>query len=227
MQYMGSKNKLAKLLLPIILRNRKPGQLYYEPFVGGANMIDKVDGPRWANDSNYYLIQMWRALQRGWKPPTTVTKEQYDNIRKNIDKYDPALVAFVGFLCSFGGKWFGGYAKNSKGDNYALRGANVLLKQIQNLKDVQFFNKSYDEVRLEEKCIIYCDPPYSNTTKYKDGFDHGKFWQWCREMKLQGHDIYISEYTAPEDFILLKTITYKTKLNKNQDSVRVEKLYTL
>lgn len=36
MKYMGSKARHAKELLPIILANRKQGQWYVEPFVGGA-----------------------------------------------------------------------------------------------------------------------------------------------------------------------------------------------
>ena len=46
MKYMGSKARIAKYILPIILKDRKEGQCYVEPFVGGANMIDKVDGQR-------------------------------------------------------------------------------------------------------------------------------------------------------------------------------------
>lgn len=46
MKYMGSKARHAKELLPIILANRTEGQWYVEPFVGGANMIDKVNGNR-------------------------------------------------------------------------------------------------------------------------------------------------------------------------------------
>ena len=44
MKYMGSKNRIAKHILPIILKDRKENQYYVEPFVGGANMIDKVQG---------------------------------------------------------------------------------------------------------------------------------------------------------------------------------------
>jgi DNA adenine methylase len=41
MKYMGSKNRIAKYILPIMLKER--GQrIWVEPFVGGANMIDKV-----------------------------------------------------------------------------------------------------------------------------------------------------------------------------------------
>ena len=46
MKYMGSKARHAKEMLPIILKDRKEGQWYVEPFVGGCNMIDKVNGNR-------------------------------------------------------------------------------------------------------------------------------------------------------------------------------------
>lgn len=65
MKYMGSKNRLAKHLLPIILKGRKPNQWYVEPFVGGCNMIDKVKGLRLGSDVNGYLIALAKALQGG------------------------------------------------------------------------------------------------------------------------------------------------------------------
>ena len=43
MRYVGSKNKLSKDLVPIIqsyIKSDTKG--YLEPFVGGANMIDKI-----------------------------------------------------------------------------------------------------------------------------------------------------------------------------------------
>lgn len=44
MWYMGSKNRLSKYLVPIIesyINEKTEG--YIEPFVGGANIIDKVN----------------------------------------------------------------------------------------------------------------------------------------------------------------------------------------
>ena len=44
MKYMGSKNRLSKELVPIInsyITEDTKG--YIEPFVGGANVIDKID----------------------------------------------------------------------------------------------------------------------------------------------------------------------------------------
>ena len=64
MKYMGSKTRIANEILPIILKNRKPYQYYVEPFCGGCNIIDKVDGNRIASDKNHYLIEMWKGFNR-------------------------------------------------------------------------------------------------------------------------------------------------------------------
>ena len=83
MQYLGSKNTLAKKLLPIILKNKSVDQWYVEPFVGGANMIDKVTGKRLSCDSHYYLIALLKAIQKGWAPPQTISKADYYDIKNN------------------------------------------------------------------------------------------------------------------------------------------------
>ena len=61
MKYMGSKNRIANEILPIILKDRTENQWYVEPFCGGCNLIDKVDGNRIANDKNKYIIAMWKG----------------------------------------------------------------------------------------------------------------------------------------------------------------------
>lgn len=227
MQYLGSKNKLSKELLEVFKDYLKEGHTYYEPFVGGANMIDKIKGhKRIGSDYNSFLIAMWKALQNGWQPPENISKEEYKQIRANISKFDKELVCFVGYLCSFGGKWFGGYASNSKGDNYCARGKRVLLKQIENLKDVKFIWSDYKDLELEPNSFIYCDPPYENTTKYKDEFDHKEFWQWVRDKTKDGHTILVSEYNAPNDFKCIWEKKVKTVLNKNnQNDFRLERLF--
>ena len=148
MQYMGSKSKIAKYILPIMFAERYHNQIWVEPFVGGANIIDKVDGRRIGNDIHEPLIALFKALQRGWIPPTNVNREMYYNIKNNQEKYDKALVGFVGFLCSFGGKWWSGYAFNKRGTNYAERGSRVLVKQISNLHGVDFRCGSYLDLEI-------------------------------------------------------------------------------
>ena len=61
-KYMGSKRRIAKDILPIILKARKEGQYFYDLFVGGGNLLEKVDGNRVANDNNEYLIELFKHM---------------------------------------------------------------------------------------------------------------------------------------------------------------------
>lgn len=113
MKYMGSKARLSKKFATLFNRiiQEKDIKTYVEPFVGGANMIDKVECEnRVGIDYNEYLISMWNALQKGWEIPREITKEEYDKIKNNMDSYPKELVATVGFCASYNAKWFGGYA---------------------------------------------------------------------------------------------------------------------
>ena len=96
MKYMGSKNRIAKYILPIILKDRKDGQWYVEPFVGGANIIDKVDGNRIGADNNKYLIALFKEMQTQipFTPPHIGEKE-YKQIQNNIDLHHDWLVGYV------------------------------------------------------------------------------------------------------------------------------------
>jgi len=110
---MGSKRRIAKDILPIILKNRMPEQFYVEPFCGGCNMIELVEGKRIANDYNEYVAEMWNALiNRNWQPPTEITEEQYNDIKANKEQYPKELVGFTGIAVTFGSTWFGTYARN-------------------------------------------------------------------------------------------------------------------
>ena len=207
MKYMGSKNRIAKYLLPIILKDRKEGQWYVEPFVGGCNMIDKVKGYRRGNDSNEYLIDFFVALQYGWIPPTHVTKEQYSYVRNNMDE-NKALTFWVGVGCSYSGKWFGGYAGKTKTKigtvrDYQAEAIDNINAQLEHLKGVVFTASSYDCMDIPLNSIIYCDPPYENSTSYKNKFDHAHFWEWVRTKSKDGHRVFVSEYNAPSDFICI------------------------
>tara|TARA_R110002111_G_scaffold261012_1_gene333226 strand:+ start:342 stop:1037 length:696 start_codon:yes stop_codon:yes gene_type:complete len=198
---MGSKARFAKDLLPIILKDRQPNQVYLEPFAGGMNMIDKVEGIRIANDQHQELMAMWQALiNDNWNPPELVSEEDYKHIKYNQDQYPKHLVGYVGFN-SFGGKWFAGYRRDKEGkrDYWGEHYRNI-TKQVPKLEGLQLSCKSYLELEIPKNSIIYCDPPYASTTKYRDGFDHDQFWEWCRQQSKDGHQVFISEYNAPDDF---------------------------
>ena len=58
----------------------------------------------------------------------------------------------------------------------------------------------YRELCFDEPGIIYCDPPYKDTTDhgedYAEPFCHDEFYSWCETQKLP---VYISEYQMPEE----------------------------
>lgn len=230
MKYMGSKNKYAKILLPIILKDRKEEQYYVEPFCGGCGLLKYVEGNRIASDNNFYLIETFKALQNGWIMPEEVTEELYRDIKNNLDDYPPHLAGYVGFQLSYGAKWFGGYRRDKIGKrNYSMEAYRNVEKDIPLIQGVDFFYLSYDELVIPDNSIIYCDPPYANTTKYKTGdFDHDKFWEWCRNMTKKGHTVYISEYTAPDDFKVVWEKEVNNTLDKNTGSKKgTEKLFVM
>lgn len=203
MKYMGSKNRIAKEILPIILKDRKENQYYIEPFVGGANIIDKVDGNKIGADTNRYLIALYKKLQDGWIPPKNVTKEEFLDMKNNPEKYEEHLLGYVGFQLSFGAMWFSSYRRDNQGKrNYSLEAYNNVMKQLKDIKDVIFFWCSYEQIDYPANSIIYCDPPYKDTAGYDavDSFDHDKFWNWVRNMTNAGHKVFVSEYNAPDDF---------------------------
>lgn len=235
MKYMGSKNRIAKDILPIILHGRKPEQWYVEPFVGGANMIDKVTGSRIGSDINGYLIAALQLISSFPEClPDVVTEADYQKLKLNPET-DKAVAGFVGFSMSFGAKWFGGYRRDKKGqggclvnaENQTRRAKQSAEKQSPLLRGVDFRVSGYQDLEIPPNSIIYCDPPYRGTTGYKDKFDHDAFWQWCRNKYDEGHTIYISEYSAPEDFICVWQKEIISSLdNRSKANTAIEKLYT-
>lgn len=223
MKYMGSKARFHKELLSIILDNRKENQYYVEPFAGGMNMISEVIGNRIANDIHYYLIEMWKELVSGWIPKK-YSREEHKEIRLNKNHFPLHVVGYVGFCCSYSGVYFGGYAGETKTKentirDYQTESLNNILKQVPKLQNVIFQNKNYYELEIPQNSIIYCDPPYENTSNYKtDKFNHIQFWEWCRNKSKEGHSVYISEYNAPDDFECIWSKQVKSSLSANGKS---------
>ena len=238
MKYMGSKNRLSKELAPIIQSYVDKGcNGYLEPFVGGANMIDKIKcNKRCGCDNHKYLIALLKQISLQWIPPKEISEELYNDVRLNKDKYDDFLVGFIGFCCSFGSKFFGGYARGKKSSgitsrNYAEESYRNLIKQAPNLKDIIFECRSFETINPNiSNFVIYCDPPYRGTTKYKtEDFPYEEFYDWCRKMS-KNNIVLISEYNMPSDFECiwsketLANFDSNRKVNDDKNK-RVEKLF--
>lgn len=232
MKYMGSKSRYAKYLLPIMLAGRKDGQWWVEPFVGGGNMIDKVNGLRLGSDSDRYVIDALRDIRDNIsllpKDSTEFTEHDYSLLRHN----DNIFKGYLGYALSYAGKWLGGWRRGNATDgstrDYVKEAYNNAVKQHPKLQGIRLLCDSYDELDIPSNSIIYCDPPYNNTTKYKGGFDSDKFWYWCRSMSSKGHTVFVSEYNAPDDFECIWSKQVASSLTKDTGSKKsVEKLFKI
>lgn len=235
MKYVGSKNRLSKQLAPIIqsyidgMGDKCNG--YWEPFVGGANMIDKIKcKDKYGTDKHKYLIALLRHVQQTVDDlPNTITEDEYKAVNANPDNYPDWYVGLVGF-CSFGGKWWGGYPRSFKNDGITPRDMpneiiRNLKKQAPNLKGIEFYCSNYLD-QYTDGMVIYCDPPYRDTTKYATGnFDYEKFYRWCKDM-AKNNIVLISEYWMPDDgFECIWKGNLKCTLDKASQTDRVERLH--
>ena len=98
-----------------------------------------------------------------------------------------------------------------------------MLKQAPYIKDVSFVTMDFKNLCIKD-ALIYCDPPYQNTTGYKDTFNHSEYWEWVRKMSKR-NIVLCSEYTAPDDFTCIYEKQLTTTLDKNSRSKAVERLF--
>ena len=236
MKYMGSKARIKNEILPLMLKNRTENQYFVDLMGGGMNLIDSVNGNRIANDLNFYLIEMWKELLKGWKPKKFYSREFYQEVKNNKEKFPPYLVGWIGFNCSYSGMFFNGFAgvvetKIGTKRNYQEEALKNVMKQIESLKGIKFENKNYYEVEIPKKSIVYFDPPYKNTTKYFRDFEHDFFYNYVRKLKNEGHQVFVSEYEMPSDFICIWQKEVKSSLSANGkiggSKNSIEKLFTL
>lgn len=230
MRYMGGKVKIAKDISSILNLFTWEGR-YHRPFVslfcGGCAVESKVKADlKICNDIHPYLIAMWRALQQGWIPPNKVSRDMYYQIKANPDD-NPPLTGFVGFGRSFGGKWWGGYATDKRGDDCCGQAKRGVMKDLEWLRDTQFTRMDYRQVAIPVGAVVYADPPYDSTTVYSTKFDSVEFWDYMSQLNDRGYLVFISEQSCPADFVPIwfKQKIRTLKADDNKDMVRTEYLF--
>ena len=224
MKFMGSKRRIVKDILPLMNLERLNYD-WVEPFVGGGNMIERVDGKRFGYDIDEKVIN---AL--------ILIRDNLDIIPKNnseFTEYDyqnppPHLESFAGFAYSYGAKWKGGWRRDKSGKrDYVAEAYRNAQKQSPLIQDVEFAVKDFKDIKLTRLSLVYCDPPYKDSTKYsKQKFNHDFFWNWCRDLSHEGHIVFISEYAAPDDFVEIWRKEQVSSLTKDTGSKKaLEKLF--
>lgn len=226
MQYLGGKSRLAKKFAPVLQAALDEGiGMLVEPFVGGFNIVPTLRLATAACfDIHPGLIRMYQALQHGWLPPETVTEAQYLALRDRCDWDDP-LTAFAAFGCSFGGKEWGGYARNTARDDYAKRARNSLRKKTKSMDWCVFKCQSFVDVQAPPGSLVYADPPYAETTRYRTGdFDHEQFYEWCETQSRRGARVFVSEFMVPNRPGWVPVWEHRRGVQLNYDLLKTEYL---
>lgn len=195
-------------------------------------MVEIAPGVRIANDKNKYLIAMWKGLQEHRERPYVITKELYARAREEYKRdvnveFDDFTIGWIGWMASFNGRFFdGGYSgHNVNGRDYISEQIRNVEKQLPYLQDVSFFSRDYKDFTFKEPCLIYCDIPYANTKQYTEVFNHAEFFVWARTTSAQGHTVFVSEYTAPEDFTCVWSKQVTNSLNQTKTYKPIERLF--
>lgn len=232
MQYLGGKSRIAKPISEMLLAAKGARTTYVEPFLG-AGSVALLAAPHFGRvvvaDVVPDLVYLWREAIGGWVPPTEISEEDYQRLRHAAPS---AVRGFAGFPCSFGGKWFGGYARDPKGGrNFAESASRSIVKRGKALAGAEVLHSDYRDLRdlATEDAVIYCDPPYAGTTSYgaAGSFDSEAFWEEMREWARRGALVFVSEYAAPTDWTAVWSGTPRTSLAGKGSSERVsERLYT-
>lgn len=201
MRYLGGKTRLAKPIVNAILADTDIRENWIEPFVGGGSVLEqavKKFQNCTAGDASEDLILCWSSLSNGWKPPRSISEETYEYLKHDEPS---ALRGYVGYACSFGGKWFGGYPRDRTGKRDMIDEAyRATMRKASAFVDVEWHSGDYESIRIPGKSVVYCDPPYANTTGYSSvgEFDHKRFWSVMDKWVDLGHTVYVSELDAPD-----------------------------
>lgn len=202
-KYLGGKSKLARQISETILAATPYRERYIEPFIGGGAMAEKMGGHfehALYSDSHRDCVLMWQHGLAGGEFPETVTEDEYKAWR---DAEPSGVRGFVGFAGSWGGKFFGGYGRDSTGRrNFIAEGLRNIERNLAGMRgrastSVDELDYRLSDVRAGD--VVYCDPPYADTTGYTTGdFDHDEFWQVVQGWAERGAEVFVSEFIAPE-----------------------------
>lgn len=227
--YMGGKTRVASQIAAVMRAHRKGADTYVEPFLGGGS-VAALMAPEFKtvhlSDANESLIMLWKEVVDGWKPPGHITKDQWQTLRE--DPKPSAMKALAGFASSYGGKWFAGYAK-APGRNYVSGGVRELRKFAGGFLHAEIRHLDYLAAGqfIGPGTLVYCDPPYEGTTGYGavGTFNSAQFWNAMREWSARGATVFVSEYSAPEDFVSVWRLKVQVTMDAN-DNVGTEQLFT-
>jgi DNA adenine methylase len=234
MRYVGGKSRVAPKIAHLIRAGNPDATAYVEPFLGGGAAFSTF-APMFktavAADVVPDLVLLFQEVLDGWTPPDVVTEDDYRAFRHASPS---ALRGFIGYGCSFGAKWWGGYARDRTGKtNFAAQQGRTLARQKAALDGVNVEIRLGDYRSLKDTAcapgtVVYCDPPYAGTTGYAGAgaFDSAAFWSEMTGWVAAGATVFVSEYAAPDGWVVVWEGSHRQSLQGGTDRpVTTERLY--
>lgn len=191
-------------------------------------MIDKVPSSftREGYDLNDHAIHALIGIRDNldWLP-SHVTSEYYESLKGSPPD---TITSWVRIACSYGGIFESKLAADKIGKrDYGQEAKRNAIKQSPGLQLVSLKHAAFLDLDFQGS-LIYCDPPYQNTSGYKTGsFPHEEFFSWCRQ-QAKKNVVFVSEYNAPDDFIEVWRGEVKTNFSSSRKGAThnaIEKLY--
>lgn len=212
MQYMGGKHRQAKDIRTIIAELRGDRTRYVEPFMGGGSVLAAV-APDFDHavgaDASASLVALWQAvIFGGWTPPVKVSRDEYNELRDSTE--DTPMRGWAGYAASYRGRFFEGYNGNVASRDYVaecVRGIERKAAVLRKHPDLTITHGDYSTHVINADTVVYCDPPYENTKKYRriGDFDHAWFWETAQRWSEMGALVLVHEYTAPKWWVPVHT----------------------
>lgn len=231
MKYLGGKNQIADWIGEQVLANTVSRKRYVEPFVGSAAIWMEL-APQFpealGSDAMPDLVLYLNAARSGWVPPSRVTEDDYEALRRAEPS---ALRGHVGFNVSWGGMWFRGYGGYEGRDAQGAAVTRAMGRRLRRCPPVKC--ACYLEVEVGAGDVVYCDPPYADTEPYRwlgKSFCSYEFWGRAAEWVRAGAEVIVSEESAPNNWVEVAQLSRKalaayTPRDGRLDRDRVERVY--
>lgn len=201
MQYQGGKAKIASEISSVMLDSTSRRGRYVEPFLGAASVFERM-APNFTssvgNDALPELVALWEGVYQGWVPPDSISEKEYEALR--FAPISP-LTGFASIAMAFGGRVWGTFARDPRGQDFCGAGKRSVLRTQKRLKGAkcEFTLGDYRDVDVGPEDVVYCDPPYVGTAGFRllEKFDTDAFWQTARTWAELGATVFVSEQNAP------------------------------
>lgn len=235
MAYVGGKSLCSNELITILQEtlDKYPSAIYLEPFCGYLHITKRLNFGKnrlvHLSDAHEDLMHLLTGIANGFEYRKNITIDNYNKVKERKPSFERGL---LGFGASYCGGFFNGFVNYG----FHIKGGDIRCRSEENFNHYDKIKPILQSCRLSccsfsdwnpSGCIIYCDPPYRNTTDYGTEFDFKEFDRTVSEWS-KTNIVFISEYIQPNVPGIKEILSFEkycTLANTSNTDKRVEKLF--